>query len=118
VLVIDDDDAVRVGVRMVLEALGFGVMEADDGRKGILAFQDVAPTVTAVVLDMSMPEMSGEDTFRGLRAVRDDVPVILCSGHDSLDMTRRLCVDGRTTFLQKPFSMRDLDVELKKLLGG
>ena len=66
---------------------------------------------------MTMPEMGGEETFRELRRVRDDVPVILTSGYDEIETARRFTSKGPVSFLQKPFASDDLAAKLTTALG-
>ena len=107
-LVIDDDFGVRLVLRHMLEHFGFQVLEATDGRKGVEAFGQRAADVKFVLLDMTMPELSGEETFRELREIRSDVPVILSSGYNEVEATRRFSAKGLAAFLPKPFTADDL----------
>jgi CheY-like chemotaxis protein len=111
-LVIDDDSGVRRAARRMLEVFGFKVLEAEDGRQGALRFAEYAQEIAVVLLDMTMPEMGGEETFREIRRVRDDVPVILTSGYNEIEATRRFTSKGLAGFLQKPFTPQDLATKL------
>ncbi len=108
VLVIDDDAGVRLVLKHLLEYFGFEVLEAADGRAGVGVFAARAAEVKLVIVDMTMPELSGEETFRGLRGLRADVPVILSSGFNEVEATRRFCAKGLSAFLPKPFTPDDL----------
>ena len=107
-LVVDDDAGVRLVIRHLLEYFGFQVVEASDGRRGVEAFAIHADQVRFVVLDMTMPELSGEETFRELRALRPEVPVILSSGYNEIEATRKFASRGFAAFLPKPFTPDDL----------
>jgi PAS domain S-box-containing protein len=113
VLVIDDDDGVRRTVRDMLARLGFGVLEASNGREGVEIFREHAASVRAVLLDMTMPEMSGDEACQRIHEC-SDVPVILMSGYTELDATRRLTPKVFASFLHKPFTR----VELSEALRG
>ncbi|MGH7271832.1 MAG: response regulator, partial [Polyangiaceae bacterium] len=108
VLVIDDDAGVRRSVGRLLEFFGFDVIEAPDGRAGVAAFEQHVSTLRLVILDMTMPVMNGEETFRELRRIRSDVPVVLSSGYNEIEATRRFVAKGLAGFLQKPFALKDL----------
>jgi DNA-binding NtrC family response regulator len=82
---LDDDPSVRLAARRIFELFGFEVVEAENGRVGADLFARRAADITVVLLDMTMPEMSGEETFRELRRVRNDIPVILTSGYDEIE---------------------------------
>src|SRR5690606_8956438 len=103
VLVVDDEPAVRTFTSAALVQLGYDVVAAEDGRAGVDTFERLADRVAIVVLDMTMPVMSGALAFVELRRIRPEVRVLLISGYDEAAATRRFTVEGRASFLQKPF---------------
>jgi signal transduction histidine kinase len=107
VLVVDDDVGVRTALRGLLELFGFAVVEAEGGRAAI-RIAEARPELRLVILDMTMPEMSGEATFGELRRVRPVLPVVLSSGYDAAEASRRFVSKGLAGFLQKPFTTADL----------
>jgi PAS domain S-box-containing protein len=111
-LVVDDDANVRSATRRILGLMGFEAIEAADGRAGAALFAERARDVTVVLLDMTMPEMNGEETFREIRRVRTDVPVILTSGYHEVEATRRFTSKDLAGFLQKPFGAEELSAKL------
>jgi len=111
-LVIDDDQGVREAASRLLEYFGFRVLQAVDGRHGAEVFRQHASEVVLIILDMTMPEMNGEETFREIRRVRSDVPVILTSGYNEIEATRRFTAKGLAGFLQKPFTPKELTQKL------
>jgi two-component system cell cycle sensor histidine kinase/response regulator CckA len=111
-LVIDDDQGVREAASRLLEFFGFRVLQAVDGRHGAEVFREHAAEVVLILLDMTMPEMNGEETFREVRRVRSDVPVILTSGYNEIEATRRFTAKGLAGFLQKPFTPKELTQKL------
>ncbi|HEX7454292.1 MAG TPA: response regulator [Polyangiaceae bacterium] len=112
VLVIDDDQGVREAASRLLEFFGFRVLQATDGRNGVEVFGQHASEVVLIILDMTMPEMNGEETFRAIRRQRSDVPVILTSGYNEIEATRRFTAKGLAGFLQKPFTPKELTQKL------
>ena len=115
-LVIDDDQGVREAASRLLEFFGFRVLQGVDGRHGAEVFREHASEVVVVILDMTMPEMNGEETFREIRRVRADVPVILSSGYNEIEATRRFTAKGLAGFLQKPFTPKQLTQKLSLAL--
>ncbi|HET7540652.1 MAG TPA: response regulator [Polyangiaceae bacterium] len=111
-LVIDDDQGVREAASRLLELFGFRVLAAVNGRHGVELFQEHGREVAIVLLDMTMPEMNGEETFRELRRIRAEVPVILSSGYTELEAMRRFGEKGLAGFLQKPFTPKELGKKL------
>jgi len=108
VLVIDDEPSVRDVARAILERAGFEVLVAASGREGLERFRACADRIVAVLLDMTMPDLAGEEVFAELRSIRPDVPVILSSGYNEQDATRRFAPAGLAGFIQKPYLPADL----------
>jgi len=107
VLVIDDDATVRTVTQRMLERAGFEVLVAGDGLEGLEVYRD-SRRVDLVLLDMTMPRMDGEETFRELRRLDPNVRVILTSGYNELDATERFAGGGLAGFIQKPYRPSDL----------
>jgi CheY-like chemotaxis protein/two-component sensor histidine kinase len=108
VLVIDDEAAVREAVNDILSDLGLEVIAAPNGESGLSLFQERSEEIELVLLDLSMPGLSGEDTFRALREIAPNVRVILSSGYNEAEATRRFVGKGLAGFLQKPYDINAL----------
>ncbi len=117
ILVVDDEETVRETARAMLESLGFDVIEAGDGVEAVEAMRSHAERIRAVLLDMTMPRLDGEKAFFALRGMNPEAPVILMSGYDEQDVTRRLAGRRLAGFLQKPFRASDLVERLRQVLG-
>jgi two-component system cell cycle sensor histidine kinase/response regulator CckA len=110
VLVIDDEDLVRDVVARMIEDLGYAAVTAADGQAGLDLVE--SQTIDAVLVDLTMPQMSGADVVATLRRSRPTLPIIVCSGYDR---------DGRgpmqaDAYLPKPFRIDVLEQTLAKLL--
>jgi signal transduction histidine kinase/CheY-like chemotaxis protein len=116
VLIIDDDRAVRDTMRRILQRFGFDVIEAEDGQAGAATFASNADRLVLVIVDMTMPKMNGEETLRAIRQIRTDVPVILTSGYNEVEATRRFVSKGLAGFLEKPFTPADVARKLAAVL--
>ncbi len=117
VLLVDDDPAVRrVGERM-LARLGFKVISAAHGREGLEAFRERQGEIDCVILDLTMPEMAGDEVFRELKSLQQDVCVILSSGYTEEDVARRFADTGPAGFVQKPYTLANLQSTLHHVLG-
>lgn len=81
VLVADDEPLVRSATRDLLELGGYHVLEADDGMSTLAVFEEQRDRIAAVILDRSMPGLSGDQVLRGLAELAPSVPVIMLSGH-------------------------------------
>jgi DNA-binding NtrC family response regulator len=108
VLVIDDEAAVREAVNDILSDLGLEVIAAPNGESGLALFQERREEIELVLLDLSMPGLSGEDTFRALREIAPNIRVILSSGYNEAEATRRFVGKGLAGFLQKPYDINAL----------
>lgn len=116
VLLVDDDEAIRGIARDLLELTGFTVLMANDGRQALDIFQVHADQIRCVILDLTMPHMDGEETFRELRRIKPDAKVIMSSGYNAQEVNQRFLGKGIAGFLQKPYHLRDLQAELKRVL--
>jgi two-component system, cell cycle sensor histidine kinase and response regulator CckA len=118
VLVVDDEETVRTVARVMLEKMGFTVLLACDGIEAVKTFREKHAHVRVVLLDMTMPHLDGEQTFRELRRIHSDVCVILSSGYNEQSATNRFAGKGLAGFLQKPYRFEQLRDFLRRLLGG
>ena len=116
ILVVDDEEAVRIATKRMLEKLGFTVLTAEDGRAALEVFRGRADEIVAVLLDLTMPHLDGEETFRELRRIRPDVRVILSSGYNEQETTDRFAGKGLAGFLQKPYRVRQLGRKIRQVL--
>ncbi len=103
ILVIDDERSVRVVAGELFRDRGFQTLVAEDGERGLEAFRQHTEDIVLVLLDMTMPGIDGAETFRLLRQIRPDVKVILSSGYNEQEATRRFAGKGLAGFLQKPY---------------
>lgn len=118
VLVVDDEAVVlQVASRMLQEA-GFETVVACDGREAIDCFSKRADDIDCVLLDLAMPHMDGGQVFKALRAVRNDIPVVFCSGYDKERVNERIEIVGSGGFVQKPFTSATLVSAVRDALGG
>ena len=116
VLVVDDEPSARTVTKLFLEKAGFDTLLARDGEEAVQVFKDHSDEITAVVLDLTMPRMGGEATFRELRRIRADVKVLLSSGYNELEVTQRFIGKGLAGFIQKPYKFSVLMKKLKEIL--
>ena len=116
VLVVDDEEGVREVTTLMLQAAGFDVLTANDGREGVEALRKHSEKIVAVLLDMTMPNMDGETAFPEIRRLKSDVPVILMSGYNEHEATSRFAGKGLAGFIQKPYGHMDLIGKLRQVL--
>lgn len=116
VLVVDDEETVRAAAGRMLESLGFTVLSARDGREAVEHFRTDGSVIRAVLLDLTMPHLNGEETFRKLRQIHPEVRVLLMSGFNEQEAADRFIGKGLAGFLQKPFRLEDLRTRMKEIL--
>ena len=116
-LLIDDEEVVRDMVGEVLEQEGVEVLRAEDGARGVALFREQRKRIGLVLLDLSMPGLSGEETFRRLREIDPSVPVILSSGYDHDEARGRFGEGTPAGFIQKPYRPEQLMAEIGRCLG-
>jgi two-component system, cell cycle sensor histidine kinase and response regulator CckA len=108
VLVVDDEPLVREVAKRALERAGFEVMLAENGRQAVETFSQHGARIILVLLDLSMPEMDGEQTLVELRRIDPNVQVLLSSGYDQSSTTRSPLGGRVAGFIQKPYTARAL----------
>lgn len=118
VLVIDDEEPVRSVAKLILERYGMTALVAETEMQGVELFEEHQDDIVAVLLDLTMPEMSGEEVFTRLRAIRKDIPIILSSGYSEQESTVGFSGKGLTGFIQKPYKAADLAARLREILGN
>jgi CheY-like chemotaxis protein len=114
ILLVDDDPAVRDVTAAMLEDLGYGVVEADDGAAALdLLAKGVR--VDLMLADVAMPGMSGTDLIREATARRAGLPVLLVTGYAD---ERALAVVGEDRLVLKPFRTEELGRKVRVALSG
>jgi two-component system cell cycle sensor histidine kinase/response regulator CckA len=108
VLLVDDEVALRNLGRRMLARLGFETIVAANGVEALALFRQHRDRIRYVLLDWTMPEMDGSETFSELRQIDPNVRVILTSGHAPEDVMRRLVGKPVTAFVRKPYNVAEL----------
>jgi CheY-like chemotaxis protein len=116
VLVVDDEETVRTVAARMLERIGFTVVTANDGRDGMEKFRTDPGRFTLVLLDLTMPHLDGEETFRQMRLLNPSVRVILTSGFNQQEAVNRFIGKGLAGFIQKPFELASLIQVIRSVL--
>jgi CheY-like chemotaxis protein len=117
VLVVDDEETIREVGAIMLGEMGFAVLTAADGEEGVEMYRKHADEIVAVLLDMTMPKMGGEEAFREMRRIDPKVKVILSSGYNEQDATQRFAGKGLDGFVQKPYASQALQAKMREVMG-
>lgn len=116
VLVVDDAIFVRAAVKKYVEKAGHEVAgEAGDGQEALEVFEAVRPD--AVIMDITMPRMSGLEALQAIKNIDKDVKVIMCSAMGQQDSIATAIQFGATDFVIKPFTEDQIVAKIKQVLG-
>jgi PAS domain S-box-containing protein len=108
ILLVEDEESARELARIVLERAGIEVVEAADGMEALAIFGSQPEAFGGVLLDLTMPNLDGVETYSRLRAIRPDIQVILCSGYPEQAAMARFADLGLAGFLKKPYDPDEL----------
>jgi len=108
ILVIDDEELIRVTASAMLRSMGYQVILATNGQEGVDTFREAKEEVDLIILDMIMPVMGGREAFGKLREIRSDIPIVISSGFSKEEDLSELKKQGASGFLNKPFRKAEL----------
>jgi PAS domain S-box-containing protein len=117
ILLVDDEEPVREVAKTILERCGYQVVTATNGREAISIFRERSAEIACVLLDLTMPQMDGEETYYELRRIRENARVILSSGYGGQETSRRFHGLGLAGFIAKPFEASVLSAMLREILN-
>ncbi|MDI6906689.1 MAG: response regulator [Thermoanaerobacterales bacterium] len=116
ILIIDDEEEMCWALARAMGKEGYTVTTVTNPRQGLEMFRrDGADTV---LLDLVMPEMDGLTLLRHIRTIDHKVPVIMITGHGSLENALDLVTAGATGYVTKPFNVKDIREIVRRLLQG
>jgi two-component system, cell cycle sensor histidine kinase and response regulator CckA len=118
ILIVDDEEIVRHAASNTLARYGYDAIVAADGAEALRAFRRDPGRIALVLLDLTMPVMSGEQTLRELQTIRPDVRVLLTSGYNEVEAVQRFVGKGLAGFIQKPYTSLALAEKVKEALAG
>jgi PAS domain S-box-containing protein len=117
VLVIDDEEAVRIAAQDILALEGITAFTAVDGPDGIELFKAHHEEIGLIILDLSMPGMRGDETLQRLREIDPGARVLLSSGYNASEAQRGIPAESLAGYLQKPYKVDHLIAEVKRHLS-
>jgi UDP-3-O-[3-hydroxymyristoyl] N-acetylglucosamine deacetylase len=116
ILVVDDEAKIRTTLRGVLSDEGFRVLDTDEGTKVPELVATQRPRL--VILDIWMPQVDGIELLEQLKAQEPELPIIVISGHGTIETAVRATKLGATDFIEKPFSLDALLRSVYRAIGG
>ena len=105
VLIVDDESVIRSVFAEFLRSHNYTVLTAENGKQGLATYRKHADTIDFVLLDLTMPVMSGRETLTKLRELEAAVPVLMMSGYGDVEVVSQITQHERVAFLQKPFEL-------------
>lgn len=116
ILLADDDDIIRQSGKMMLESLGYHVLLAKNGLEAIDIYKKNQEQVQVVILDIIMPKLDGQNTYKMMKTINPKVPIIVTSGYYTGKVASSLMRINELDFLLKPFDIEQLAERLHNLL--
>lgn len=117
VLVVDDENIVRIMADAQLRDLGYDVLLASDGNMCVDLYKKKYSVIDLVILDIVMPKMNGVDAFYQLKEFNPEVKVLISSGFTNDARISKLIEDGALSFIQKPYRQIDLSKKIADILN-
>jgi CheY-like chemotaxis protein len=118
VLLVDDETMVLEVGKAILQRLGHTVVTADSGEAALDKFAQQRAVIGCVVLDLTMPGMGGLETFRQLRELAPELPIIIASGMSADQIGGQFDGKPRTAVIQKPYQVADLSATIQALFSN
>ena len=116
ILIVDDAAFMRMMIKDVLTKNGFEVIgEAENGKIAIERYKELQPDL--VIMDITMPEMNGIDSLKGIKAVNPAAKVVMCSAMGQQAMVIEAIQSGAKDFIVKPFQADRVCEAVRKVLG-
>lgn len=113
---VDDDAFIVTVVEAFLKQLGYKALAATSGREALQLFDENRDQTSLVILDQSMPDISGAELAAQLRSMRPSLPIIMFSGYGEEDMRRATRHLGISAFMPKPVTGDQLAVTVRRAL--
>lgn len=115
-LLVDDEDTLLVIGSELLNAMGYTVITASNGREALDIYQELRSGIDLILLDLIMPELGGLDTYHELRKMSPDVPIVFCSGYGVDGILKNIDADENVGGIQKPYKPDQLRGMISNLL--
>ncbi len=118
ILVVDDEEDVRMMTKNMIEYFGYKVYTAEDGNEALDIFNKREKQIDLVLLDILMPGLSWENIYESLKNIRSDIKVVLMSGNSRTGKAKEMLNRGMSGFIQKPFELSELSDCLSRALNS
>jgi CheY-like chemotaxis protein len=116
VLFVDDEEVIRQASKELLETMGYRVLLAKDGKEATELYEKRQNEIDIVLLDIVMPNMGGGEAYDTLKEINPDIKVLLFSGYSIDGQASEILERGADSFVQKPFSIKELSGKIREVL--
>jgi len=114
---VDDEDAIVQLARVFLERLGYSVIATNSSVEALSIFRTTPDRFDAVITDLSMPNLTGAELARSIHQIRNNTPIILCTGFSEMSDEKSAESLGVRELIMKPLTAGDLGAALLRILG-
>jgi PAS domain S-box-containing protein len=118
ILLVEDEAELLLIMKMILQKLGFTVIEASNGKEALELYQDNAEDIALIMTDIEMPVMDGYALFGELKKLKPDLPIVIVSAFADTVITSKIPRDNIAGLINKPYNFRQLENVLKGIVGG
>jgi two-component system cell cycle sensor histidine kinase/response regulator CckA len=118
ILMIDDDVSVCEIAKDMLSNLGYTVVDVHDGKAGVEFYRTRRASIDLILMNMNMPLMGGRETFRQLKSINPEVPILIVTGHGRSVLDEAPWASEISGYLQKPFELEDLATKVRTVLDS
>jgi CheY-like chemotaxis protein len=116
VLLVDDEEIIQKVCKELLEAIGYRIFTAKDGKEALKLYKKNQDKIDLVLLDMTMPNMSGSEVYDRMKEMNPNIKVLLSSGYSIDGEATEILERGCNGFIQKPFNLNALSQKIRKIL--
>ena len=117
ILVVDDEEVIALFLQEYLEMQGYKVSSFSDSKAALEAYRNAAHDFDLVITDQTMPGITGRELATEMLEIRNDLPIILCTGYDAMQESEGIQQFGISAVIQKPVDCKGLVVKIEKLLS-
>lgn len=104
ILIVEDEVLVRMFAADALEEAGFRVEQAASAAEALSKVRALRDGLTAVIIDLGLPDRSGDEVAAEIRTLNDELPILIASGRSERELRQRFAVDGRVAIMMKPYT--------------
>ncbi len=104
ILIVEDEVLVRMFAVDALEDEGFSVEESADAAEALAKLQTLSSQITAVIIDLGLPDRPGDQVAAEMRMIRPNLPILIASGRSERELKERFVLDGQVGIVVKPFT--------------